>query len=104
VVGTGAEVQVLEALGYRVVVLDAGCCGLAGSFGFNASHEPVSRKIGEELWLPKVREALGTSPGSGDDWLIVDGFSCYTQVKHLAPDLLPRVTTLPALLRRCLGE
>jgi FAD/FMN-containing dehydrogenase/Fe-S oxidoreductase len=113
VVGTAADEQVLEALGYEVEVLDAGCCGLAGSFGFNAHHEAVSRKIGEKLWLPKVREALaggtgvaaaldgtnaGTSPRT--TCLVVDGFSCYTQLDHLGADLLEHVTTLPELLRR----
>ena len=98
-VGTDADQAVLAALGYQVELLDAGCCGLAGSFGFNARHEPVSRTIGEDLWLPKVRAALG----HGDDppaQLVVDGFSCHTQLEHLGPDLLGRVTTLPALVRR----
>ena len=40
VVGTEADEVVLSALGYQVELLDAGCCGLAGSFGFNAGHEP----------------------------------------------------------------
>jgi FAD/FMN-containing dehydrogenase/Fe-S oxidoreductase len=99
VIGTDADQIVLEALGYQVDLLDAGCCGLAGSFGFNARHEPVSRTIGEDLWLPKVRAALG----DGDDptvRLVVDGFSCHTQLEHLGPELLRRVTTLPALVRR----
>jgi FAD/FMN-containing dehydrogenase/Fe-S oxidoreductase len=96
VVGTGAEGSVLRAMGYQVEILDAGCCGLAGSFGFDARHESVSRKIGEDIWLPKVAEALGASPG----YLVVDGFSCYTQLQHLGPEILPHVTNLPALLAR----
>jgi FAD/FMN-containing dehydrogenase/Fe-S oxidoreductase len=105
VVGTSADVAVLGALGYEVEVLDAGCCGLAGSFGFNARHEPVSRKIGEDLWLPKLRDALRTDGSGGDDgsWLVIDGFSCRTQLENLGPDLLRRTTTLPALLRRYSG-
>jgi Fe-S oxidoreductase len=99
VVGTEADQVVLSALGYQVELLDAGCCGLAGSFGFDARHEPVSRTIGEDLWLPKVRAALG----DGDDpmvQLVVDGFSCHTQLEHLGPELLGRATTVPALVRR----
>ena len=93
----------LTALGYEVEVLDAGCCGLAGSFGFNARHEAVSRTIGRDLWLPKVRHALdGTSPGRAR--LVVDGFSCRAQLEHLAPDLLGRVSTLPSLVRRQPGS
>jgi FAD/FMN-containing dehydrogenase/Fe-S oxidoreductase len=99
VIGADADQTVLAALGYQVEVLDAGCCGLAGSFGFNARHEPVSRTIGEDLWLPKVRAALG----NGDDptvQFVVDGFSCQTQLEHLGPELVGRATTLPALVRR----
>ena len=95
VVGTSAERAVLAALGYEVEVLDAGCCGLAGAFGFGARHEPVSRKIGEELWLPKLRAALGVD---GRARLVVDGFSCRTQLAHLGQDLSTRASTLPALL------
>jgi Fe-S oxidoreductase len=98
VVGTDADQVVLAALGYEVEVLDAGCCGLAGSFGFDARHEPVSRTIGEDLWLPKVRAALGQGDGAVAQ-LVVDGFSCHTQLEHLGPDLLPRATTIPALVR-----
>jgi len=99
VIGTAADVSVLGALGYEVEVLDAGCCGLAGSFGFNARHEPVSRTIGQDLWLPQVRRALSTLDGSGETHLVVDGFSCRTQLEHLAADLGPKVTTLVALVR-----
>jgi len=100
VIGTGADVSVLSALGFDVEVLDAGCCGLAGSFGFDAHHEPLSRQIGYDLWLPKVRGALGTTDRRGAIHLVVDGFSCRTQLEHLGPDLLAHVTSLPALVRR----
>jgi hypothetical protein len=65
----------------------------------------VSRKIGEDLWLPKLREGLGTdgSDGGDDSLLVIDGFSCRTQLEHLGPELLGRTTTLPALLRRFAG-
>jgi FAD/FMN-containing dehydrogenase/Fe-S oxidoreductase len=99
VVGTDADRTVLAALGFEVEILDAGCCGLAGSFGFNARHEPVSRTIGEDLWLPRARAALGNGDGPPAQF-VVDGFSCHTQLEHLGPDLLSRVTTLPALVRR----
>jgi Fe-S oxidoreductase len=89
-----ADRRLLEALGYRVSVLDAGCCGLAGSFGFSAAHEAVSRTIGEQQWLPKLqREAA-----DDDATLVIDGFSCATQYTHLAPSGSPTPTTLPALL------
>ncbi|MGH9105689.1 MAG: FAD-binding and (Fe-S)-binding domain-containing protein [Acidimicrobiales bacterium] len=98
VVGTSADLEVLGALGYQVELLDAGCCGLAGSFGFNARHEAVSRTIGEDLWLPKVRAALAAAEGSTE--LVVDGFSCRLQLRHLGPDLSGQATDLATLVRR----
>ncbi len=115
VVGTSADQAVLRAAGFAVDVLDAGCCGLAGSFGFDAHHEALSRQIGEDLWLPKVRAALSAGTraagtrapglqadkaGAGEAHLVVDGFSCRSQLEHLGPDLVGRATTLAALVRQ----
>ncbi len=74
----------LERLGFQVGVLDAGCCGLAGSFGYRAEHEPLSRQIGEEHWLPRVRAALGGTAGEPGATLVADGFSCVMQLDHLS--------------------
>jgi FAD/FMN-containing dehydrogenase/Fe-S oxidoreductase len=90
-----ADRRLLAALGYEVSVLDAGCCGLAGSFGFSAGHEPVSRTIGTEQWLPKLAESLDAAPGTA---LVLDGFSCATQYAHLAPTRAAVPTTLPELI------
>ncbi len=98
VVGTAADVEVLEALGYEVEVLDAGCCGLAGSFGFNARHEPLSRRIGNEIWLPRLRQGLGAA-GGHEVQLVMDGFSCRTQLSHLADELVDRAASIPALVQ-----
>jgi Fe-S oxidoreductase len=73
-----ADRELLGRLGIRAEVLDAGCCGLAGSFGYRAEHEPLSRQIGREQWLPKVRSALGpgreaTLESSDVTALLVDG-------------------------------
>jgi len=83
----------LQRLGHRVTLADAGCCGLAGSFGFSAEHEPISRTIGERHWLPGLSDA--TPPGGT---LVIDGFSCATQYSHLAPDGSPRPVTLVDML------
>ncbi len=78
-IGTAdADRVVLERLGYDVEVLDAGCCGLAGSFGYDARHAELSRRIGEEQWLPKLRDRAVRS-----EVLVVDGFSCALQLEHL---------------------
>jgi Fe-S oxidoreductase len=60
------------ALEYDVV--DAGCCGMAGSFGFERDHYEVSQAIGQQRLLPRVRS-------SGSDTLVIaDGFSCREQI------------------------
>ncbi len=100
-----ADRELLERLGFRPEMLDAGCCGLAGSFGYRAEHEALSRRIGEEQWLPKLRSALvqggEATLGPGDATvLVVDGFSCQMQLDQLS-DL--RSTALVSLVRRALG-
>jgi FAD/FMN-containing dehydrogenase/Fe-S oxidoreductase len=75
--GVGSDVAVLSQLGYEVEVLDLGCCGLAGSFGFQKQHDAMSRKIAEDRFLPIVIE-------KGRDGLVVmDGFSCQLQAGEL---------------------
>jgi FAD/FMN-containing dehydrogenase/Fe-S oxidoreductase len=74
--GIGAEVELLEKMGVVVETLNAGCCGLAGSWGFESGHYDISMQCGEQGLLPKVREL--------DDGTIVvaDGFSCKTQIEQ----------------------
>jgi len=73
----GPEKELLEKMGLDVHMPDSGCCGMAGSFGFEADKYDVSVKCGERVLLPAVREAP-------EDMLIVaDGFSCMEQIKQL---------------------
>jgi Fe-S oxidoreductase len=75
--GYGAETAVLRRAGAEVEVLDSGCCGLAGNFGFEQGHYEVSVACGEQVLLPRVRAAdLQTA-------VIADGFSCRTQIDQL---------------------
>jgi Fe-S oxidoreductase len=85
----GADARLLTTLGYAVEVLDAGCCGLAGGFGYRAEHEALSRRIGEEQWLPRVQAAVGP-----DATLVIDGFSCASQLQQLADLPAERLMTL----------
>ncbi|MFJ5532940.1 FAD-binding and (Fe-S)-binding domain-containing protein [Streptomyces sp. NPDC093261] len=57
-------------------VLDEGCCGLAGNFGFERGHHEVSLTVGELGVLPSVR---GAAPGT---LVLADGFSCRTQIEQ----------------------
>ena len=74
--GTEPDRAVLDALGVRSTVLDSGCCGLAGNFGFEDGHYDVSMACAERVLLPAVRAA-----GPSVD-LLADGFSCRTQVRQ----------------------
>jgi FAD/FMN-containing dehydrogenase/Fe-S oxidoreductase len=69
-----AEESLLRRLGVQFQSPAPGCCGMAGSFGFEADKYEVSAAIGELELLPAVRQAPG-------DWLIIaDGFSCREQI------------------------
>jgi Fe-S oxidoreductase len=71
-----AEVAVLKRLGLDAELLDSGCCGMAGSFGFERDHYEVSMRAGERVLLPAVRAA------SDDTLIIADGFSCREQIEQ----------------------
>jgi Fe-S oxidoreductase len=74
--GTRDDVELLESLGAKVDAPDTGCCGMAGSFGFEAGHFDISQAVGERVLLPAARKAGGT--------IVADGFSCREQVIQLA--------------------
>ncbi len=70
------EEAVLRDMGVRLDSLDSGCCGMAGSFGFEADHYDVSMKVGELVLLPAVRRA------TPDTLIVADGFSCREQIRQ----------------------
>jgi FAD/FMN-containing dehydrogenase/Fe-S oxidoreductase len=79
VTGTAATVQLLRQIpGADVVELDAGCCGMAGSFGFETEHYGLSREIGELRLAPAVRAQ------PADALVAATGVSCRQQIRHLA--------------------
>jgi Fe-S oxidoreductase len=74
---TDCDREVLDRMGLDYEILDTGCCGLAGSFGYEAGeHYEVSVKAGERVLLPAARQA------SAHTLLVTDGFSCRTQIEH----------------------
>ncbi|MET8817274.1 FAD-binding and (Fe-S)-binding domain-containing protein [Streptomyces rochei] len=77
VLGDAAERRLREAAGLTGD-LAGGCCGLAGNFGFEDGHYEVSAACAEEQLLPAVREAPEGAV------VLADGFSCRTQLEHLA--------------------
>jgi FAD/FMN-containing dehydrogenase/Fe-S oxidoreductase len=71
------ERDVLDGLGLDYDLPDSGCCGMAGSFGFEAGEKyRVAQAAGERVILPKVREA------AEDTLIVADGFSCRTQIEQ----------------------
>jgi Fe-S oxidoreductase len=68
--------RLLARTGLDFETLDSGCCGLAGSFGYEAAHYEISMRIGDRVLLPAVREA------HPDTLVIADGFSCREQIAH----------------------
>ena len=73
----GSTVRLLQKIpGAQVNVLDAGCCGMAGSFGFEKEHYDLSMQIGEMRLFPAVRNA---APGA---FIAATGVSCRQQILH----------------------
>jgi FAD/FMN-containing dehydrogenase/Fe-S oxidoreductase len=77
VMGMGADRELLGRMGVDFEVLDSGCCGMAGAFGFEAEHYEVSVACAERALLPAVRSA------SPETLLLADGFSCREQIFQL---------------------
>ena len=78
VMKTAPDAALLRRMGADVQTLDAGCCGMAGPFGFQADRFPVSQAIGERALLPAVRQA------EADTVIVSDGFSCREQIVQSA--------------------
>jgi len=69
------EQTLLEKLGVDYAVLDSGCCGMAGAFGFEkGEHYDVSIACGERVLLPAVRAA------ASETLIVANGFSCREQI------------------------
>jgi FAD/FMN-containing dehydrogenase/Fe-S oxidoreductase len=93
-VGYDDDRAVLNGMGVDAEVLDSGCCGLAGNFGFEHGHYDISMACAERVLLPAVRAA------GSDVAILADGFSCRTQLRH-ATDSRP--LHLAQLAARMLG-
>lgn len=76
ILGFDTDARVLRESGVDVEVLDAGCCGLAGNFGFERGHYDVSMACAEDKLMPAVRGA------EKDTLVLADGFSCRTQIEQ----------------------
>jgi Fe-S oxidoreductase len=101
--GTQATVELLRWCGYEVELMDTGCCGMAGTFGYEAEHYELSMKIGELKVFPKIRALIptalkDTSPksaekenstgrsqsgfGGGGEGVVSSGAACRMQIRQ----------------------
>ena len=78
IVGTAPTVSVLKWAGYTVTEVDSGCCGMAGSFGFEREHYDVSVSLGNRRLAPAVKAAPAATE------VVAPGISCRQQIQHLA--------------------
>jgi Fe-S oxidoreductase len=56
--------------------IPSGCCGMAGSFGYEKEHYQISKKIGEDVLFPAVEKLKDTHT------IVANGFSCRHQIEH----------------------
>ena len=85
-----AEMAILQQTGAEVKLLDSGCCGMAGPFGFEKDKYEVSQKLGERVLLPAIRL-------NSEATIIADGFSCCEQITQ-------NTTTRPRHLAEVLAQ
>src|ERR1051325_10182630 len=76
IIGLDAEKQLFDAMGAKAEILDDGCCGMAGSFGFEEHKYDLSMKIYEHQLGPSLRSV------PVEKVILADGFSCKTQIEQ----------------------
>ena len=76
VIKPAAEKKCSSASASTLEVLASGCCGMAGSFGFEAEKYEVSMAVGERVLLPQVRAAAKQT------LILANGFSCREQIEQ----------------------
>jgi FAD/FMN-containing dehydrogenase/Fe-S oxidoreductase len=75
--GMDATLRLLRRIpGADVIDLEAGCCGMAGSFGYEKEHYEISRQVGEQRLFPALRKADSQAA------VAAPGFSCRSQIRH----------------------
>jgi Fe-S oxidoreductase len=77
-VGTAPTVAALRWAGYEVAEVDSGCCGMAGSFGFETEHYDISVSLGNRRLAPAVIAATAETE------IVAPGVSCRQQIEHLS--------------------
>ena len=76
--GLGAEQSILKKLGDKGGIIPAGCCGVAGAYGYHQKSAPIAKLIGENEFKPHLDKL------PEDSVLIADGFSCRGQIRTVS--------------------
>ncbi len=75
--GTNATVAMLQAFGFEVELVNAGCCGMAGTFGYDAEHYELSMQVGELGVLKQMRKVEGRMQN-----VVSTGSACRIQIRQ----------------------
>ncbi|MBI5712487.1 MAG: hypothetical protein HZC38_03525 [Chloroflexi bacterium] len=76
ITGTAALRKMLSLPGWEVSEINSGCCGMAGSFGYEVEHFDISMKIGGDRLFPAVKNA------EANTYVVASGMSCRHQIEH----------------------
>lgn len=93
ILGTSDEVALLQKSGRKIELLDAGCCGMAGAFGYEKDKYDVSKAIAQQGIVSHFAKV------SASTIIAADGFSCRHQIAHFTDR---KTVTLPELLRQAI--
>jgi FAD/FMN-containing dehydrogenase/Fe-S oxidoreductase len=77
--GTSATIELLHSFGNEVELMDTGCCGMAGTFGYEAEHYELSMKVGELKLFPSLRDLGIKNQGNV---VISSGAACRMQIRQ----------------------
>jgi Fe-S oxidoreductase len=78
-VGVVASKLLVELCGFQVNVVDSGCCGMAGAFGYETEHFDLSMRVGELALFPALRAAKEKSDNA--PIFVATGVSCRSQIE-----------------------
>ena len=87
-----------KAEGLQVEAPDAGCCGMAGAFGYDASRFDMSRTIAERVLIPTINKS------TEDTLIIADGFACRSQLRQFCKGRYPMHLAQALNLRSASGD
>lgn len=77
--GTNATLDLLRSCGFEVELMDTGCCGMAGTFGYEAEHYDLSMKVGELKLFPQLRKIKSEHD---DSIIAASGAACRMQIEQ----------------------